>query len=314
MSVQLSGEAVEYGQVVDKALAAAGGIELARAIDGGRGDRQAWAAQLDGLGVWELEPLRDDAELEAAATACHAAGRHAAPYPVAERLAAGVTDGPGAVGVVADTADLRVNHADLPLNWAVADIAGRLAPVTSGEPLGGRLGRFVCPVRPGTWSGGDSRLPALVLTLQAWTLLGMLDRAAELTITHVKDREQFGQPLAEFQTVQFALTEQIVAGQGLRELAKYTLWSVGTGRPAALTDALALRIAAQEAAESVFRVGHQLHGASGFCDETPISWLSRYSQPLRRLPWGRSETERRLLTRLTEEPLEGPFALEGARA
>jgi hypothetical protein len=314
MSVQLSGEAVEYGQVVDKALAAAGGIELARAIDGGRGDRQAWAAQLDGLGVWELEPLRDDAELEAAATACHAAGRHAAPYPVAERLAAGATDGPGAVAAVADTADPRVNHADLPLNWAVADIAGRLAPVTSGEPLGGRLGRFVCLVRPGTWSAGDSRLPALVLTLQAWTLLGMLDRATELTIAHVRDREQFGQPLAQFQTVQFALTEQIVANQGLRELAKYTLWSVGTGRAAALTDALALRVAAQEAAESVFRVGHQLHGASGFCDETPISWLSRYSQPLRRLPWGRSESERRLLTHLTEEPLEGPFALEGARA
>ena len=43
-------------------------------------------------------------------------------------------------------------------------------------------------------------------------------------------------------------------------------------------------MAAIEAAEVVFRVCHQLHGAVGFCDETTLSWLSRYSQPLRRLP------------------------------
>ena len=33
----------------------------------------------------------------------------------------------------------------------------------------------------------------------------------------------------------------------------------------------------------MFRVAHQLHGAIGFCDEVPLSWLSRYSQPFRRL-------------------------------
>ena len=36
----------------------------------------------------------------------------------------------------------------------------------------------------------------------------------------------------------------------------------------------------------MFRVAHQLHGAIGFCDETTLSWVSRYSQPLRRLPFG----------------------------
>ncbi len=51
----------------------------------------------------------------------------------------------------------------------------------------------------------------------------------------------------------------------------------------AINDALASRLAAIEAAEVVFRVCHQLHGAVGFCDETTLSWLSRYSQPLRRL-------------------------------
>ena len=38
-------------------------------------------------------------------------------------------------------------------------------------------------------------------------LLGMLDRAVELTRTYVVERHQFGQPIAKFQGVQFQLTE-----------------------------------------------------------------------------------------------------------
>ena len=45
--------------------------------------------------------------------------------------------------------------------------------------------------------------------------------------------------------------------------------------PTRSTDALALRLAALDAAEIVFRVTHQLHGAIGFCDETTLSWVSR---------------------------------------
>ncbi len=40
------------------------------------------------------------------------------------------------------------------------------------------------------------------------------------------------------------------------------------GHDEAVDDALALRLAAIEAADVVFRVAHQLHGATGFCDET----------------------------------------------
>src|SRR3546814_17559949 len=56
---------------------------------------------------------------------------------------------------------------------------------------------------------------ALGLTLPCWTLLGMLDRAIELTRDHVLGREQFGQPLASFQSVQFQLPEAEVERSGL---------------------------------------------------------------------------------------------------
>ena len=70
---------------------------------------------------------------------------------------------------------------------------------------------------------------------------------------------------------------------------------------------MALRACAIEAAETVFRTAHQLHGAIGFCDEAVLSWLSRYSLPLRRLPFGLSETQEHLVERVGRAGLSGLF-------
>jgi 3-oxo-4-pregnene-20-carboxyl-CoA dehydrogenase alpha subunit len=158
-----------------------------------------------------------------------------------------------------------------------------------------------------------ARDAALGLTLPCWTLLGMADRAIDLTRGHVTVREQFGQALSKFQGVQFQLTDAEVERGGLDVLAGYTLWSAATGRPEALDDALALRAAALEAADVVFRVAHQLHGALGFCDEAPLSWLSRRSQPLRRKPFGLSATRALLTERIGRRGLTGLFDAEYTR-
>ena len=128
-----------------------------------------------------------------------------------------------------------------------------------------------------------------------------------MTREYVIGREQFGKNLASFQGVQFQLTDAEVERLTLGELAKYALWS-SLHRPAdAIDDVLALRTSAIGAADIVFRVADQLHGAIGFCDETTLSWLSRYSQPLRRLPFGLSGTRDRLTTRLGRRGLSGLF-------
>jgi alkylation response protein AidB-like acyl-CoA dehydrogenase len=69
-------------------------------------------------------------------------------------------------------------------------------------------------------------------------------------------------PLSAFQGVGFQLADAEVEPTGLEMLPKYTLLSIVS----ASTDALALRLAAIEAAKAVFRVYHQLHGAIGFGD------------------------------------------------
>lgn len=290
MNTAIAEDALTFESVIVDALAASGGFQHVMSAERDRDQRHKLAELLGTLGVWDIDPIADRVQLEAAALACRAAGRFALPYPVAGRLAAHGLDGASAVAVVNGSLP-RIGHADLDLDWYATDLGERIAPVIAVRPaVGGVLGKFVHPVELGPWRRNVLVAP-LALTLQIWTLLGMLQEALSLTCAHVRDRHQFGQPLAAFQAVSFALTDVSVATQGLEELAKFTLWSVARGLPGALTDALALRAVALEAADTTFRVAHQLHGATGFCDETSLSWLSRYSQMFRRTPFGRSQTE-----------------------
>ncbi|WNG86652.1 acyl-CoA dehydrogenase family protein [Mycobacterium sp. ITM-2016-00317] len=268
-------------------------------------DREAMVTPvLDGLGAWDLDPRTDADGLEAAAALCRSAGYWAVPYPLAERLAAPAdpdVDGLVVVGGPRPAGAL----AGLRTRWAAVTLDGRRSTVTGrGDTQPGFVTEL--ELTPADVSGAAD--VALGLVLPCWTLLGMLDRAVELTVAHVGLRKQFGQTLSSFQGVQFQLTDAEVERSGLDILAKHALWSISTDEAHAVTDALALRLAAIEAADVVFRVCHQLHGAVGFCDETTLSWLSRYSQPLRRLPFGASGTRDHLTRAAGTRGLTGLFA------
>jgi 3-oxo-4-pregnene-20-carboxyl-CoA dehydrogenase alpha subunit len=228
------------------------------------------------------------------------------PHPIAERLARPTDLDVDGMVVVPDRAPAAA-VAGTDLRWAAVSLDGRRSLATVQSSPRPRQSAFVAPLDlyPVDDTGGGD-LP-LALVLPCWTLLGMLDRAIALTVTYVQDRHQFGNPLASFQGVQFQLTDAETERAGLEEVARYALWSIQAGRTDALEDALALRLAAIEAAEIVFRVAHQLHGAIGFCDETTLSWLSRYSQPLRRLPTGLSATRDHLTRQLGRRGLTGLF-------
>ena len=305
MILDLSDDALEYGRQVRNAFDAAGGDELVIQAEKAPSGRESLVGPvLAGLGAWELDPRSDADGLEAAAALCRAAGYWAVPYPLAERLAAPTDlDADGVIVVGGERPAAAV--AGLDLRWATVDVAGNRAMVSGhGEIQPG----FVTELELSSVDDAGSGDVALALTLPCWTLLGMLDRAIELTVAHVTLRKQFGQPLASFQGVQFQLTDAEVERSGLDILAKHALWSATTGRPDAVADALALRLAAIEAADVVFRVCHQLHGAVGFCDETTLSWLSRHSQPLRRLPFGLSATREELTNVAGRRGLAGLFA------
>ncbi|WP_067693856.1 acyl-CoA dehydrogenase family protein [Nocardia jejuensis] len=231
---------------------------------------------------------------------------------------------PGNVTVTHDDSPPRQTAFTAPLHWRPAGHA-TVAGVRAGTEHAAVGGELVAAGRgratDGRANGAGTEAPASVedtardlalgLVLPCWTLLGMLDRAMDLARSHVLVREQFGRPLAEFQAVQFQLTEAEVERRGVDMLARYALCGIASGDSGAVDDGLALRLAALEAAEVVFRVAHQLHGALGFCDESPLSWLSRYSLPLRRLPLGSAATEELLARRIGRRGLTGLFSAPG---
>lgn len=308
MKIELSDEAIEYGRQALRALESAGGDQLVQRAEAEPDRRgEIVSAVFEELGAWDLSPRTDVDELEAAAALCRSAGHWALPYPVAERLSRPSDLDCDGLVVVADHRPAAA-VAGLDLRWVAVSTSGARSHATA-QPLRTppRKSAFVTDLDLAGIDQQGAGDVALGLTLPCWTLLGMLDRAIELTRDHVLGREQFGQPLASFQSVQFQLTEAEVERSGLEMLARYALWSIETDRPDAIEDALALRLAAIEAAEVVLRVTHQLHGATGFCDETTLSWISRYSQPLRRLPLGLSATRDLLAERLGRSGLAGLF-------
>jgi 3-oxo-4-pregnene-20-carboxyl-CoA dehydrogenase alpha subunit len=308
MKSRLSEEAVELGVVVRSAIDELGGLAIARLASlepSSRGN--AIEPVLDRLGLWELSPLEDQVELEAAAASCSAAGWHGLPYPIAERLAR-PSEAEGLL-LVGGRRPLAV-HADLPLKWVACDILGNQARVVrTGPPLGTKLGNFISEIEIEFLDARIPREAALLTTLQLWWLLGLLGRATAMSRAHSQSREQFGRPLAANQAVQFMISDMVVALRGFTELAKYTIWSLGQPgrRDQWLVDALTLRVAGLEAAQEVMHSAHQLHGAIGFCDEHDLSWLSRLSHGVRRIPLGQSETEEFLLDAVTKSGFDAIF-------
>ncbi|WP_285032546.1 acyl-CoA dehydrogenase family protein [Mycolicibacterium sp. lyk4-40-TYG-92] len=296
MNLDLGEQAKEYGRQALRAFEAAGGDALVQQAEAKPDVR---AELVDGvlreLGVWDLNPRADADELEAAAALCRSAGYWALPYPVAETFSRPDDLEADGLSVVADV-NPAAPVAGIDGRWAAVTVAGVRSEVVGYGPAGPA---FVTPLELSAVDDRGGTDVALALVLPSWTLLGMLDRAIELTVAHVTMRKQFGAPLSSFQGVQFQLTDAEVERSGLDILAKHALWSVGTDQPDATDIALALRMSAIEAADVVFRVCHQLHGAVGFCDETTLSWLSRHSQPLRRHPLGLSATKAELTRRMS---------------
>jgi 3-oxo-4-pregnene-20-carboxyl-CoA dehydrogenase alpha subunit len=311
VNIDLSDEALEYGRLALRAFESAGGDELVQQAER-EPDRRAdiVASVFEELGAWHLHPRADADELEAAAALCRSAGYWAIAYPVAERLARPMDLDADGLVVVAEVNPAGA-VAGVDLRWVAVSLSGQRSRATASPQAAPRVSAFVTELDLDPVDDDGAKDVALGLVLSCWTLLGMLDRAMALTRQHVLEREQFGQPLASFQGVQFQLTDAEVERSGAEMLARYSLWSIQCGRDEALEDALALRMAVIEAADTVLRVAHQLHGASGFCDETTLSWVSRYSQPLRRLPLGLSATRDHLTRRLDRRGLTGLF--EGGR-
>jgi Acyl-CoA dehydrogenase, C-terminal domain len=110
----------------------------------------------------------------------------------------------------------------------------------------------------------------------AWTaatlayLAGLAGAALETTITHARNREQFGRPLASMPAVQARLADAALAADGLELMA----WHAAVPSSSPSVDLTQRREAALlwagGACRDLTATAHQVHGAVGFALETGL--------------------------------------------
>jgi len=234
-------------------------------------------------------------DLVPAADIALAAGAAAAPVPLAETLAAGmvlaragrpIPSGPLALAVAAGRGQAlqRVPYGRLATTVAAgADGTGDWLAVIA-RPARVQPGRNVAgeprdDVRPGADAevhpapaGTADHARRLLRLFRSLLIAGAAQRALELTVTYVREREQFGRPLARFPTVQQELARmagEVALVSAATQAAVAATQAAGAEPPAGATMSavLAAKAQASHSAGIVAAIAHQLHGAIGTTEE-----------------------------------------------
>ena len=107
--------------------------------------------------------------------------------------------------------------------------------------------------------------------------LGLASGAYELALEFVKERDQFGRPIAEFQGLQWMLADMSVKLEAARSLTYRAAASQGPGGSPFPDPALAAqaKIFTSEAAIAVVSDALQAHGAAGYSRNNPLERMYR---------------------------------------
>lgn len=134
-------------------------------------------------------------------------------------------------------------------------------------------------------------------------LLGLADRALEITLDYLRVRKQFDRPIGSFQALQHRATEMKIQLELTRAAIAATARRFDTGADVATRAAGAARckLRAADLAMLVSREAVQMHGAMGITDEADIGLFVRKAMTEANL-FGSPRQQRRLLaTRLDQE-------------
>jgi alkylation response protein AidB-like acyl-CoA dehydrogenase len=165
-----------------------------------------------------------------------------------------------AVVVVLDGDETELIVAPETEDFVSIDPTRRFATVAGeGEPLG---------------PGAAERIRAAV----AAEVVGVCQRALDMTLAYVKERKQFGVPVGSFQAVSHRCAEMLLGTEGARSAAYYAAWAADAD-PQLLGEAAALAgAAAAEGGQVVTAGAIQMHGGIGFTWEADVHWLYKRAQ------------------------------------
>lgn len=125
--------------------------------------------------------------------------------------------------------------------------------------------------------------------------LGIGQGALDASIKYAKQRKQFGKQLADFQGIQFKLSDMATELDAARLLTYKAAWFKDQGRDINLQAAMA-KYYASEAATRATNEAIQIHGGYGFIKEFPVEKLYR-DVKLMTIGEGTSEVQKMVIAR-----------------
>jgi alkylation response protein AidB-like acyl-CoA dehydrogenase len=161
---------------------------------------------------------------------------------------------------VLDAADAEVE--EVPSIDPTRPAARVSVPAGVGEPLIGEVA-----------AGVDRALVAI-----ASELVGVSERALEMTVAYVKERRQFGVPVGAYQAVSHRCAQMLLETEQARSLSAYAAWTADADPPRLAEAAAMAKAAASDAGREVTAGAIQAHGGIGFTWEADVHWLYKRAQ------------------------------------
>ena len=125
--------------------------------------------------------------------------------------------------------------------------------------------------------------------------VGLAQGCYDLASAYALEREQFGRPIAKFQSVQTMLVDMATEIEAARDLVWKAAWEKDQGRDFGKTAAMA-KLFSGELSHRAANWALQIHGGYGFMDEYAISRLYR-DQKILEIGEGTNEVQRMVIAR-----------------
>ncbi len=99
---------------------------------------------------------------------------------------------------------------------------------------------------------------------QCAEMIGGAQAALDMSVAYAKERVQFGRPIGSFQIIQHYCANMVTDVDGAKFVTYHAAWRLDEGLPCAKEASIA-KAWVSEAYRRVTVLGHQIHGAIGYC-------------------------------------------------
>ncbi len=242
---------------------------------------------------------------------------HDRPQTKAVRDGGGIRVSGAKIGIAGD-ADAYLVSASSPDGLVLACVPRDEARLDAGTAADNTaMGRIRLSGAPAeelaAGSGAHELLDALLAAAHLATaaeLLGVMERAHEITLDHLRIRRQFGRPIGSFQALQHRAVDNLAAVEAGRSLVHQAARAIDAGGTSPGLPSAVLAHAA-DGALTVCKSAIQMHGAIGFTDEHEIGYHLKRAMTLA-ARWGNAAAHRRHYLEASESGGEAALPAQSA--